>query len=64
MYASMFWVTLVGDSTSFRCGDYTQDFMMLTWSMSVKVEVHKERMRPASKNTHNEMNDTKGVTVG
>ena len=23
MYASMFWVTLAGDSTSFRCGEHT-----------------------------------------
>ena len=29
MYASMFWVTLAGDSTSFQCGE-TLNFMMLT----------------------------------
>ena len=29
IYASMFWVTLAGDSTSFWCGE-TLDLMMLT----------------------------------
>ena len=43
MYASIFWVTLVCDSTSLPCGAFmTLDFMMLIWSMSVKVKVPNE----------------------
>ena len=36
---------------------------MLTSSMSVKVSVSKERIKSASSNAHNEMNDTKGVRI-
>ena len=32
--------------------------------MPVKVKVPKERMMPASMNAHNEMNDTKDVSIG
>ena len=32
--------------------------------MSVKVKVPNERMRLASMNAHNEMNDTKDVSIG
>ena len=32
--------------------------------MSVKVKVLKERLKPASKNIHNELNDTKDVRIG
>ena len=43
MYAFIFWVTLVCDSTSLPCGAFmTLDFMMLIWSMSVKVKVPNE----------------------
>ena len=49
---------------SFRCGECTLDFMILTCSMSFKVIVPKERMRPALINAHNEMNDTKGFRIG
>ena len=42
----------------------TLDFIMFTWSMSVKVKVAKEWMRPATNDAHNEMNDIKGFTIG
>ena len=42
----------------------TLDFMMLTLSMSVKVKVPNELMKPTSNDSHNEMNDTKGVRIG
>ena len=32
--------------------------------MSVKVKVPNERMRPASNDAHNEMNDTQDVRIG
>ena len=41
MYASMFWVTLAGDSTSFHCWE-TLNIMMVTLSMSVKVKAPHE----------------------
>ena len=63
MYASMFWVTLDGDSTSFGVGK-TLDLMILTWSMLFKVKVPKEWMRPATNDAHNEMNNTIGVGIG
>ena len=40
------------------------DFIMLTRSMSVKVKVSNERMRPTSNDAHNEMNDTNVVRIG
>ena len=58
-----FGVTLAGDSTFFRVGE-TMDFMMFTWSISLKVKVPNEWMRPASNDAHNEINDTKGVRIG
>ena len=61
--ASMFWVTLSGDSASFCFGRDTF-LMMLTLSMSFKVKVPIELMRPTSSDGHNKMNDTKSVMIG
>ena len=38
MYANMFWVSSIGDFTYFYGVGETQDFMMLTLSMLVKVK--------------------------
>ena len=39
-------------------------YMMLTLSMSLKVKVPNERMRPTSNEAYKEMNDTEGVRIG
>ena len=63
MYASMFWVTLAGYSTSFWSGGDTGFHNALMIYVG-KVKVPYEWMIPASNDAHNEINDTKGVRVG
>ena len=64
MYASMFWVTLAVDSTSFGVGFHDNGIHDAHWSMSVKDKVPNEWMRSASNDALNKMNDTKGVRIG
>ena len=63
IYASIYGWFLPVTPTLLSVGG-TLDIFMLTWSMSVKVNVPHEWMRPASNDGHNKMNDTKGVMIG
>ena len=61
---SISWFTLAIDSTSILCRDYTMEFMILTWSMSAKFKVPKNKNEASLTDAHNEMNYTKKNRIG